>query len=108
MTIKGIDIFCGVGGLSHGLNRAGIDVVAGVDIDEDCRFAYEVNNPGDFYSEDVANLTSAQIQEWLGNDQAIKLLAGCAPCQPFSTYSRSSTSDDWHLLNSFTRLVRIL
>ncbi len=46
MKIKGIDLFCGVGGLSHGLNKAGINIVAGIDIDEECRFAYEMNNPG--------------------------------------------------------------
>jgi DNA (cytosine-5)-methyltransferase 1 len=106
MIIKGIDLFCGVGGLSYGLVRAGIEITAGVDIDEECRFPYEQNNPGDFYAEDVATLTSTQVREWLGKDVEISLLAGCAPCQPFSTYSRASKSKDWRLLDSFTRLVQ--
>ena len=106
MVIKGIDLFCGVGGLSHGLQRAGINIVAGVDIDETCRFPYEINNPGDFYSEDLETLSSTQIRKLLDSDSAISLLAGCAPCQPFSTYSRVSKSKDWRLLDSFTRLVR--
>ncbi len=106
MIIRGIDLFCGVGGLTYGLRSAGINIAAGVDIDEECRFPYEVNNPGDFYSEDIETLSAKQIQKWLGNDGTIGLLAGCAPCQPFSTYSRTSKSKDWRLLDSFTRLVR--
>ena len=33
MTIKAVDLFCGVGGLTYGLQKAGIPVVAGIDID---------------------------------------------------------------------------
>lgn len=32
MTIKAVDLFCGVGGLTYGLQKAGIPVVAGIDI----------------------------------------------------------------------------
>ena len=41
---------------------------------------------------------------------SLRLLAGCAPCQPFSTYSRRSRSplydEKWHLVAEFGRLVR--
>jgi DNA (cytosine-5)-methyltransferase 1 len=47
-TIAAVDLFCGVGGLTHGLVRKGIRVKAGVDNDDNCRFAYEENNPGAF------------------------------------------------------------
>jgi DNA (cytosine-5)-methyltransferase 1 len=103
--IKGIDLFCGVGGLSHGLAKAGISIVAGVDLDDQCRFPFEMNNAGDFYLEDVESLTAKQVRKWLGGRGATSLLAGCAPCQPFSQYSRTK-SKDWRLLDSFTRLVR--
>ncbi|NET61158.1 MAG: hypothetical protein F6K47_35030, partial [Symploca sp. SIO2E6] len=39
----------------------------------------------------------------------IKVLAGCAPCQPFSTYSRrygKDKSQKWKLLKDFIRLVQ--
>ena len=36
-----LDLFCGIGGLTKGLSLAGINVVAGFDIDESCRFAKE-------------------------------------------------------------------
>lgn len=39
MTIKAVDLFCGVGGLTYGLQKAGIPVVAGIDIDDSCEYA---------------------------------------------------------------------
>jgi DNA (cytosine-5)-methyltransferase 1 len=105
MPIKGVDLFCGVGGLTYGLAQAGVSIVAGVDLDDECRFPYEMNNLADFYLEDIEALTAAQIHKWLGDDGSTTLLAGCAPCQPFSTYSRTK-SKAWRLLDSFTRLVR--
>ncbi|HFR1806541.1 TPA: DNA cytosine methyltransferase, partial [Shigella sonnei] len=41
MTVKVIDLFCGAGGLTHGLQLAGLDVVAGIDLEGECRFPYE-------------------------------------------------------------------
>ena len=34
MKINAVDLFCGVGGLTYGMQQAGINVVAGYDIDE--------------------------------------------------------------------------
>ena len=48
MPCMAIDLFCGIGGLTKGLSLAGIDVLAGFDIDESCQFAYEANNAADF------------------------------------------------------------
>ena len=42
--IKVIDLFCGIGGLTHGLVKEGLDVVAGIDNDNSCKFGYEYNN----------------------------------------------------------------
>ena len=44
MTISAIDLFCGAGGLTRGLEMEGIDVRAGVDVDPVCRYPYEANN----------------------------------------------------------------
>ena len=38
-----IDLFCGVGGLTKGLEQAGINVVAGLDFEPSCQYAYEKN-----------------------------------------------------------------
>jgi DNA (cytosine-5)-methyltransferase 1 len=108
--IKAVDLFCGVGGLTHGLVRGGVNVVAGIDLDGACRYPYEVNNsPAAFFEHDVKNLTGSSVSKLLV-DAEFTLLAGCAPCQPFSTYSRSgrkhSLNSDWELVASFGRLVR--
>lgn len=110
-----VDLFCGAGGLTHGLIAAGVPVVAGVDIDEACRHPYEANNRGtSFYARDVPKLTATELESWFGAG-AVRVLAGCAPCQPFSTYAlryqkEEKVEDDqrWSLLNHFGRLVRDL
>ena len=107
--ILGIDLFCGLGGLTHGLSRGGVRVITGVDTDGNCRFPYEHNNAARFVEADVRHLTGHDLRGlWpLGE---MTLLAGCAPCQPFSTYSRrgrpTRADEKWHLVAEFSRLVR--
>ena len=106
--IEAVDLFCGVGGLTHGLVKAGINVKAGFDLDPACLYPYEANNPGKFVETDIGVTNADQIASFF-SDSAVSLLAGCAPCQPFSTYSRSGRSakrgNDWQLLRHFGRLV---
>ena len=45
-TYKAIDFFCGGGGMTHGLIQAGINVIAGVELDKDAKETYEYNNKG--------------------------------------------------------------
>ena len=105
-----VDLFCGIGGLTKGLSLAGINVVAGIDIDESCKFAYESNNNSKFIAKDVTNITAEEINQLLPAD-GIKMIVGCAPCQPFSRYSlryrKNGRKDDkWKLLYSFSRIVK--
>jgi DNA (cytosine-5)-methyltransferase 1 len=106
--ITGIDLFCGVGGLTHGLQEAGIDIAAGIDIDPGSSFPYEKNNAAEFIEQDVAEIRS-EFLDALFPKEGLRLLAGCAPCQPFSTYSQGMragpTSDKWNLLLDFGRIV---
>jgi DNA (cytosine-5)-methyltransferase 1 len=108
VAISGVDLFCGVGGLTHGLRMGGIDIVGGIDIDPECKYPYEHNNDAKFVPGDVGALDASVIRELLPTT-GLTLLAGCAPCQPFSTYSRSgrgrSHEADWPLLLSFGRLI---
>ncbi|MCL6360674.1 DNA cytosine methyltransferase [Pectobacterium polaris] len=107
MKIKAIDLFCGAGGLTHGLKAAGIEVIAGYDIEESCRYAYEFNNKSVFFNRDITSLDGSELTK-LYSDSDIKILAGCAPCQPFSTYSRTKNNpkdEKWSLLYSFARLI---
>ncbi len=103
-----VDLFCGAGGLTHGLVKKGINVRAGVDLDPACRFPYEENNEGAVFIEsDVGSLTAKDIKKHFRRGE-YSLLAGCAPCQPFSTYAKGKdTSKDskWGLLRSFAKMV---
>lgn len=102
-----IDLFCGAGGLTHGLISEEIRVVAGVDIDPMCRHPFETNNEARFIRQDVSKTTPEELHALFG-DAEIRILAGCAPCQPFSTYAQrydTVGSDRWALLYEFARLV---
>jgi len=106
--VKVIDLFCGVGGLSHGFVLEGMKVVAGVDLDPACEYAYESNNNGKFVKADISKLTGEDLDVLFG-DADIKVLAGCAPCQPFSTYAQRydvERDNKWNLLDQFSRLVK--
>ncbi|MFQ3577980.1 MAG: DNA cytosine methyltransferase, partial [Verrucomicrobiia bacterium] len=105
----GVDLFCGVGGLTHGLVAAGIRVAAGIDIDPACRFPYETNNAAKFIQRNVTTLKTQEINELFGGAK-LKLLAGCPPCQPFSTYAwryRLDKDDPRRsLINEFWRIAQ--
>ena len=105
-NIEAIDLFCGVGGLTHGLHRAGINVRLGVDIDPACEYPYVTNNSAEFLLRSVEELKASELVRHYSKN-GIKLLAGCAPCQTFSTYNQKATESDkrWWLLLQFSRLV---
>lgn len=89
-----MDLFCGIGGLTHGLLKAGVKVVAGYDLDASCRYAYEANNEGAvFHHADVTTLTAADLRKHYP-EGAVRVLVGCAPCQPFSSLKRTSRAED--------------
>lgn len=99
-----IDIFSGGGALSYGFRQEGFQIACGYDIDESCRFAYESNNSAPFAQRDVATLRSSELKFEFQTDLP-RVLIGCAPCQPFSSYSRKRDDSKWQLLSDFARLV---
>lgn len=108
--IDAVDLFCGAGGLTAGMRQAGITVHAGYDIEAQCEHAYVTNNQAAFIAKDVKELTQEELENWYPQVQGrYRLLAGCAPCQPFSTYNQgkdTSTDSKWPLLYHFARLIR--
>lgn len=113
--ISAVDLFCGVGGLTHGLSQANIDVRLGIDIDPASQYPFEINNDAKFLKADVVGLDSEIIKRHF-LPGSITLLAGCAPCQPFSTYSQSTKrggvlpkdrgkKNDWKLVGRFGDLI---
>lgn len=111
MKIEAIDLFCGVGGLTYGLNQAGIEVLAGLDNDKSCIYSYEKNNDSRFILADIAKYDFHQMLS-LFSKESVKVLVGCAPCQPFSAHAhkrKNRNSDDrWNLITHFLKAVRIL
>jgi DNA (cytosine-5)-methyltransferase 1 len=106
---KVIDLFSGIGGLTHGFYLEGFDVAAGIDIDESCKYGFEENNCSKFIRKDIARVTSQELRKLFGKN-SVKILIGCAPCTPFSTLNLNRTvykrSDEkWAALNSFLRLI---
>lgn len=103
-----VDLFCGAGGLTHGFILEGLPVVAGIDLDPACRFPYEQNNRARFVQRDIREVTTSDLKALFG-EADLTILAGCAPCQPFSTYAQRYELDGkdgkWGLLYEFARLV---
>lgn len=106
-SIHAVDLFCGAGGLTRGLRAAGINVRLGVDVDPACEYPFSFNNRTRYLRKSVRELRpQTVIQEWRGAQFSV--LAGCAPCQPFSLYSQGTANETdarWNLLAEFQRLV---
>lgn len=110
MNCVAVDLFCGIGGLTHGIQKTGVDVVAGIDIDSTCQYAYEENNKAIFINKGVEDIDAQEINA-LYPINCTKILMGCAPCQPFSNYSLRYIKDGrkdnkWKLLYYFLDLVK--
>jgi DNA (cytosine-5)-methyltransferase 1 len=107
LTVSAVDLFCGVGGLSYGLRQAGVRVAAGVDVDPKCDYPFRANVGAPFHGRDVRDLRAEELKAmWPAG--TVRVLAGCAPCQPFSSYRRgvdTSREAQWPLLDDFLRLV---
>jgi len=108
-TVASIDLICGAGGLTHGFVLEGLPVIAGIDLDPACKYPYEANNGARFLQHDVSRLEPEELTRLFGSAD-IRILAGCAPCQPFSTYAQRYETDGpdgkWGLLYHFESLVR--
>jgi DNA (cytosine-5)-methyltransferase 1 len=101
--------------LTLGLKQAGFRVVGAVDIDELCVETYKANHPEvRVWPEDVCKLSSHDIKRELGiKEGVLDLLAGCPPCQGFSSMrtlngARPSNDPRNELVFQFLRFVREL
>lgn len=105
--VGAVDLFSGVGGVTAGLEAAGIPVNAGVELNERCRYAYEHNNDATFVQTDVADLSGRELES-LYDDADVRVLAGCAPCQPFSNLNNAEDTtqrSEYGLLDRFGDLI---
>lgn len=94
-SLQAVDFFCGGGGMSYGIARAGIDIVAALDNDEHCRNTYTANHPdSEFILADITQAPTSILAKNAGvqrnNDEMIFI--GCSPCQYWSIINGSTNS----------------
>jgi len=82
-----IDLFCGAGGLTQGLKQAGFNVVGAVEFHPTYAESFKLNHPKTNLK--LSDITKIDPIEWakeIGLKQGeLDLLAGCPPCQGYST-----------------------
>jgi len=109
--IKAVDFFCGGGGMSYGMKKAGIDILAGIDYEKECKETYEANIEGaKFIQVNVFDLKEQDLEKELNlkkNDDNL-LLIGCSPCQFWSIINtdRTKSEKSKNLLVEFERFVK--
>lgn len=113
VNLKAVDFFCGVGGMTHGLLKAGIKVVGGIDNAVECRESYEFNNaPARFVETDIEKLSAEHLTDLLGvnADDDSLVFVGCSPCQYWSKVraNKEKSLKSAFLLKEFQRFVQAL
>ncbi len=104
-----IDVFSGAGGLTLGLKRAGFRVKAAVEIEDHAFATYKTNHPEvRAIKQDIRTVKGGDLRKIA--DAPIDLLAGCPPCQGFSTMTNTSTKRDPrnNLIIEMARLIEEL
>ncbi|WP_259017151.1 DNA cytosine methyltransferase [Emticicia fluvialis] len=105
--MKGVDIFCGAGGMSLGAQMAGIDITLAIDYDQSAIKTFQSNHP------ETRNVICESISKIDFNEYKDKyfILMGGPPCQGFSV-SNTKTRDEKNSNNSlfyeFIRAVKVL
>lgn len=101
-----IDLFCGCGGLSLGFEKAGINVLVGIDAWQDAitTFSYNHKNSKGICA-DLSTLEPSEIEKEL-NGKSVDLIIGGPPCQGFSVAGKRIVDDVRNkLYKNFVRFV---
>lgn len=94
MALTAIDAFAGGGGLTVGLKRAGFRVVAAVELEPHAFATYKANHPEvHCLKQDISTLSGSALLDQAGMDR-IDLLAGCPPCQGFTSLTAKYKEKD--------------
>ena len=107
MSLTAVDLFCGAGGLSLGLEKAGIRVICGVDNWSAATKTYSANFRHPILAADVVDLGASQIRRFVGAvGSHVDLVVGGPPCQGFSVQRIGSDHDRRNnLVLEFARIV---
>jgi DNA (cytosine-5)-methyltransferase 1 len=108
-----VDLFSGCGGMTQGMRLSGFNVGVAVEIDKNAAVAYKMNHPKTkVLQRDIRKIDSKEIRSLFVNER-IDLLAGCPPCQGFSSLrrlnrKRSARDERNKLILEYLRMVREL
>lgn len=106
-----IDLFCGAGGLSLGLKKAGFNVKIGLDIDKDALETYRTNfKRTKIIHEDICKIDARSLEKLAGICRGDNfLLAGCPPCQGFSSIGKRDVENKKNqLVYEYLRIIKEL
>jgi DNA (cytosine-5)-methyltransferase 1 len=107
MKPTAVDLFCGAGGLTWGLKKAGFKVLGGVERYDYVARTYHRNHPDvELFEKDIRDISGEEIKEKTKCDE-IDLVAGCPPCQGFSKLTDKYHRSDYRneLVYEMARLV---
>lgn len=101
-----LDLFCGCGGLSLGFEKAGYDVLLGIDIWKDALETYKFNHHNsNVLCADISTLTGDDVSTHLGNKN-VDVIIGGPPCQGFSVAGKRIVDDERNkLYKGFVHMV---
>lgn len=104
--INFIDLFCGCGGFSYGLEKAGLNCMAGIDFLKDAIETFGLNHPNAIsICEDLRKLDPKNVKSLIKNKK-VHLICGGPPCQGFSTIGTGDANDSRnHLFLEFFKFV---
>lgn len=104
--VRAIDLFCGAGGLSLGLKRAGAQIVGAVDGWDTATRTYALNFEHPVVTTDLLGMPAAGLLDQLRIDGEVELVAGGPPCQGFSVQRIGSDTDGRNaLVLEYGRLI---
>ena len=104
--MKVLDLFSGIGGFSHGLDKVGFKTVAFCEMDKYCKLVLQKHWKGVKIYNDVKELKGEEIIKEHGT---IDIVVGGFPCQPFSVAgARKGTDDNRHLWPEMFRIIKEL
>ena len=102
-----LDLFCGCGGMSLGFERAGYDVLLGIDVWKDALATYAYNHKKSMaLCADLASLNPVDVDEKIGGKH-IDVIIGGPPCQSFSTVGQRVYDEKALLYEEYLRILRI-
>lgn len=107
-----IDLFSGCGGLSLGMHKAGFNIKAALELNSDAVKSYKMNHKKTYViQKDIRKVRISEIKSSL-NNQPLHLLAGCPPCQGFSSVRRLNSGNVRdkrnNLIFEYFRFIKIL